>query len=282
MSLAKPILAELDTFEDQGADTCLTCPGLCRWSCPVAEAEARETVSPHGLVVLSGLLKRGIASVESAGDHPFRCSQCGACTEACLHRNDVPLLLDLARSRVVAGHGAPAAVGEVRGNFGVAGNPQGAALDGILARSPPTRTSTSRGAATPSTSRAATRSTGARRPRPRSCGRRCSSASRGWRSRRSPPPAAVSPLLWAGDLEAFAVHAARFANQVRDIGTLVVHDAACAEALVRRYRVFGVELAPAIRHVAAFFAEKLGSPKTAADGAAKRTVAYHDALVGRK
>jgi fumarate reductase (CoM/CoB) subunit B len=277
VALSKPILAELEAFEDKGVDTCLTCPKLCRWACPVAEAEMRETVSPHSLVVLGGFLKKGIATVESAGDHPFHCTHCGACTEACLHKNDVPMLLSLARGRVLQGHAAPAAVSEVRGRFGVAGNPQGAALDGVLARvTSDADVDLSRGgstvyfpgcetlSATPEASTAFLRTTLlfglsglSVTPMSASC---CGLA-----------------LLWAGDLEGFAAHAERFATQVKDVETLVVHDPACAGALGQRYRQVGVDLAPRIVHVGAYLEARLQPTTQSPDGAARPRIAYHDA-----
>lgn len=276
MPLARSTSAELESFEEQGIDTCTTCPGLCRWACPVAEAEARETVSPHALVVLGGLLRRGIASVDTAGDHPYRCTQCGACTEACLHRNDVPLLLDLARARVIAGHGAPQVVSEVRGNFGVAGNPQGVALEGVLARV--TSESDIDLARTGDTVYFPGCETLHRAPEAATAFLRTTLLF-GVSGVSVTPLSALCcglPLLWAGDLEAFAGHAARFAAQVRDIGTLVVHDPACAEALVRRYPAFGVRIVPRVQHVSTFIAGKLGAPRARGEGGPKRMAAYHD------
>src|SRR5689334_11261503 len=124
---ARAALAQLDERESKGIEICTACPTLCRWSCPVAETEMRETVAPHAIVVLSGLVKKTIAAPETAGDLPYHCTHCLACTEACLHKNDVPLMMSLARSRVHA----PPKVSELRGHFGVAGNPQGTALDGV-------------------------------------------------------------------------------------------------------------------------------------------------------
>jgi Fe-S oxidoreductase len=267
---------KLDAFEGKGIETCLTCPSLCRWACPVAEAESRETVSPHRLVTLGGFLRSGTAPVESAADMPYRCSHCGACTEACLHKNDVPLLLSLARHRLVEGHTAPQSVNEVRGRFGVAANPQGAALDGVLAQI----------------------TTAADVDLARQGGvvyfPGCETLS-------SLPDAATSflratllygitgvvvtpisaaccglPLLWAGDLDGFALHAERFAGQVKDVEALLVHDPACADAMKRRYPSFGVELVPRIVHVAEFLADKLGATPAAHEGSPRGSIAYAD------
>lgn len=243
--------------EERGIDTCTTCPSLCRWACPVAEAECRETVSPHALVVLGGFLKRGIAPVEAVGSLPFHCTHCGACTDACLHKNDVPMLLSHARSRVLAGHAAPAAVNELRGNFGVAGNPQGAALDGILARA---------------TSEAdvdlARAGDVVYFPGCETLGSLPEAATAFLRatllfgiSGVSVTPASAAccglALLWSGDLDGFRAHAERFSAQVRDAKHLVVHDPACADALKRRYRELFIRLVPEVHHVSEFLDERL-------------------------
>lgn len=277
MALPKPIARELEEREAKGIDTCVTCPRLCRWACPVAEAEARETVSPHNLVVLSGLLERGIVPAESAGDLPYHCTHCGACTDACLHQNDVPFLLSMARQRVLAGHAAPAAVNEVRGNFGVAGNPQGAALDGILARVT--------GDADVDLARSGRTvyfpgcETLASFPEAASAFLRACSLFGISGVAVTPQSASCCglPLLWAGDLDAFRGHAERFAAQVKDVERLVVHDPACAHTLRVRYPELGVSVAPSVEHVSEFLAAKLGPGSNATlDGQPRRRVAYHE------
>lgn len=266
MALAKSVLSEIDREEDKGIDTCLTCPSLCRWACPVAEAEARETVAPNRLVVLGGLLKRGVAPIESAGDLPYHCTHCGACTQACLHKNDVPMLLSLARGRVLAGHLAPHAVSEVRGRFGVAGNPQGAALDGVLARiTGEADVDLTRGGSTVYFPGCET--LGAL---PEAVGAFLRTTLLFGLSGVSVTPVSAMccglALLWAGDLEGFTAHAERFASQVKDIETLVVHDPACAHAIQRRYPIVGVTVRPKIVHVADFLLDALASTRVVYGG----------------
>ena len=126
------VIQQFDEAETKAIDTCTTCPKLCRWACPVADAEARETTSPWNLMIASGFLKRGLATVDELSDIPYHCTHCGACTEACLHKNDVPLVLSLTRARQLAGHVAPERVVEVCGHFGTAGNAYGTRLEGEL------------------------------------------------------------------------------------------------------------------------------------------------------
>ncbi len=250
---APPAVTEaLNKAEDQGLETCLTCPKLCRWACPVAETEARESTSPHSLVVLGGLLKKKRIEIESVRDFPYHCSDCGACTEACLHHNDVPLLLSMARQRVLKGHAAPTPVEELCGHFGVSGTPQGEPLDHAL---------------TEVTARA-----GKTIERDG-----CSVYIPGCTTLEKAPEVAVSflrgslllgleevtttplsghccglPLFWAGELEAFHAHAKRYAKEVEGIERLVVHEPSCLSCFLHRYPQFGVPLSAKVEHVADF------------------------------
>lgn len=244
-----------ESTEDRGLDTCITCPTLCRWACPVAEAEARETTSPQRLVVLASLLKRERLTPETAGTTPYHCAHCFACTEACLHKNDVPLLLSLARSRIYKAGAAPKAVREVTSHFAVAGNAQGAPLDtalkdaaqaaganvqhggevvyfpgcSTLEHNPGVVTDFLRAAALYGAPVPAVTTTSAS-----CCG---------------------LPLLWAGDVDGFLLHARRLAERLEDVDTLIVEDPTCAHAFSVRYPGFKVALAPKVVTSAAFLAE---------------------------
>lgn len=272
MAQSRAAFALLDERETKGIDTCTTCPKLCRWACPVAEAESRETVSPHALVTLSGLVKREVAPVETMGDLPYHCTHCLACTNACLHKNDVPLMMSLARSRVAH---PPAKVSELRGNFGMSGNPQGTALDGVLAR------------VSEESDVALSRSgkqvyfpgceTLAQFPDAASAFLRASLLF--GLSNVSVTPLSASccgaALFFAGDMEGFRGHAERFAQQLKDVDTLIVHDAACAHAMKQRYADVGVELKTEIKHVSQFLVDKVGAPRQRGGDSAPK-VAYSD------
>ncbi len=275
--MTSTVLAILDEREEQGIQTCTTCPRLCRWACPVAETEARESVSPHSLVVLSGLLKQEKVTASVVGGFPYHCSACGACTEACLHKNDVPLWLAMERSRVLSAGAAPKQVRELCGHFGVAGNPQGVSLEDplneIVVASRATMTREGTTVYLP-----------------------------GCKTIEAMPDAAIAflrgatllgisdicltpasagccglPLFWAGELEGFRAHAIRYAAQFARTNTLVVHDPACAHALQARYPEVGAELHPRVVHPARFLADNLDLEKPEH---AKRydgpTIAYAD------
>jgi Fe-S oxidoreductase len=254
---ARRALSVLDARETKGIETCTTCPKLCRWACPVAEVEARETTSPWALVVASGLVKRGQASPDVFAEVVHHCSGCGACTEACLHGNDVPLLVALARQRAHRGGPIPAGISELRGHFAVAQNPHGRGFDAVLEAA-------------------------------RAAGAPVHEASDAWlfpgcellasgpdalvsllrglavRGAASPAlPAAMTgccglPLFAAGDLAGFRAHAERFAERVRGAKRLLVADPACREALQVRYADVGVPLDVELVDLTRAIADALG------------------------
>ena len=278
MAKGRTVLQVLDEAEDRAIDTCTTCPTLCRWSCPVAEAEARETTSPQRLVVLSGFVKRGRIAVEAARALPYHCSQCGACTEACLHRNDVPMVLAAARSRVLGAGAAPQVIREVVGHFGVSGNPQGTslepALDAVLAETGHKKV---RGGAQVYFPGCTTLEL-----MPEAAVGFLRATSLSGLSDLAVRPSSASccglPLFWAGELEGFRGHAARFAAQFTGVKRLVVHDAACAHALIHLYPQVGVRFEPEVQHVTQYLLDGLRAHDAEAStkGPPEERLAYAD------
>ncbi len=93
-------------------DTCVFCPKLCRFACPVAEAAARETVTPWGLMTRIDDVHVGRAPLDgAAGDLWAHCTGCHRCQAVCKHDNDVPQVLYAARAAAAAAGHAPAALG---------------------------------------------------------------------------------------------------------------------------------------------------------------------------
>ena len=243
---ATATLRILNETEDRALDTCATCPSLCRWSCPVAEAEARETTSPNRLAILAGMLKTKRIQPEQAGATPYHCSHCMACTQACLHDNDVGLLMSLARSRLLGAQTAPEAVDHVSGQFAVAGNPSGQVLEDALAAAagaadqlivaeadevywPGCEVLSNDWDAAGDALRAVALS-GSRRP--------------------SLIPASANccglPLFWAGEIDGFRAHAGFFAAQFARASKVIAHDPTCAHAVQVRYRQVGVTFLPQV------------------------------------
>lgn len=101
-------------------ETCGYCPKLCRSTCPVSNAEPRDTLIPWGKMTTAWLVARGVLPAEHAAAlTAWACTECGACSQFCEHDNPVvPTLLEAraqyrrlsiapaAAERVVAGHRA--------------------------------------------------------------------------------------------------------------------------------------------------------------------------------
>ncbi len=89
-------------------DTCVFCPKLCRFACPVAEAEARETVTPWGLMTLIDDVVRGTRPLDAEAAAVWaHCTGCGRCTAVCHHANPVYEVLTAARAAAAAQGVAP-------------------------------------------------------------------------------------------------------------------------------------------------------------------------------
>ncbi|MEZ4435198.1 MAG: (Fe-S)-binding protein [bacterium] len=89
-------------------ETCAFCPKLCRWACPVADAEGRETVTPWGLMTLVDDVARGRARLDAVTAEVFaHCTGCRRCQHVCKHDNEMPTALMAARAEAVAAGVAP-------------------------------------------------------------------------------------------------------------------------------------------------------------------------------
>lgn len=90
--------------------TCFACPKLCRFACPVAEAEGRETTTPWALMTRAEHVRQGRVPLDAATAQTWEhCTGCGRCTANCRHHVDVAGTLALARAEAVrAGLSSPA------------------------------------------------------------------------------------------------------------------------------------------------------------------------------
>lgn len=91
-------------------ETCGYCPKLCRASCPVSNAEPRDSLTPWGKMSLAWFAARG----ELALDHEqaavsWACTGCYACRDHCDHRNPVSSTLFDARADAFEAGVAPLA-----------------------------------------------------------------------------------------------------------------------------------------------------------------------------
>lgn len=88
----------LDEYRKE-TDYCTYCPKMCRFSCPVAETELRETVTPTGKQTIVHLVREGALELneETTGIF-FKCTGCLHCQVYCAHEIDVPRALESART----------------------------------------------------------------------------------------------------------------------------------------------------------------------------------------
>jgi len=87
---------------DEALGLCTYCPSLCRHACPVATAEGSDTVSPWGMMSLARHVRAGKVEADADVMRTLRaCNGCGACTNACLHENDVMSALVHVRADIV-------------------------------------------------------------------------------------------------------------------------------------------------------------------------------------
>ncbi len=112
-------------------ELCVFCPKMCRFSCPVSEAESREALTPWGkvsLAALSGKTPDASAALAFAG-----CTGCHRCAVYCAHDNDVPKILYAARASAVRAGVAPRAWTELPARFSLLGHGETADLAKVFA-----------------------------------------------------------------------------------------------------------------------------------------------------
>lgn len=107
---ARRSLRMLPTLEPRTPEleTCAFCPKLCRTTCPVSNAEPRETLIPWGKMTASYALALGDRPMTEENAAPaWACTGCLACTEACDHENPVAPTLFESRAALMARGVAP-------------------------------------------------------------------------------------------------------------------------------------------------------------------------------
>lgn len=84
---------------ENSVDMCFYCPKMCHFACPVCVASGDEAYSPGRLMSMFKLANEGTFSFEKGAASFFACSGCYHCQRYCLHGNDVPGVMFLARQR---------------------------------------------------------------------------------------------------------------------------------------------------------------------------------------
>src|SRR5215813_12102356 len=84
---------------DTSTTLCTFCPNLCRHTCPVSNAEPRETIIPRAKMATLGRLRaRELEATAESVAPLYACTGCGACTEVCLHKVEPARALQVGRA----------------------------------------------------------------------------------------------------------------------------------------------------------------------------------------
>ncbi|HLK41111.1 MAG TPA: (Fe-S)-binding protein [Polyangiaceae bacterium] len=221
---ALPVLeARRDALEK-----CVFCPKLCRSTCPVSNAEPRETITPWGKMSGAWMAAHGDVPLDAVhAASAWACSGCWHCRAGCDHRNPVADVLLDARAALARRGLAPPAARRVIDRFpqhdaatqdstrALMNHPRArpGGADALLIGCSYTRR-------LPEEAFDAVSATTALTGRPVELVRRCCGL----------------PLLLAGDAEGFARQVATVARSVAGAARILVVDAGCASTLRRHYR----------------------------------------------
>ena len=62
---------------------CALCPNMCKFDCPVLEAEKNEAVSPSGKMRIAYFIEKGLLESRDAFELMYKCCNCDACKQWC-------------------------------------------------------------------------------------------------------------------------------------------------------------------------------------------------------
>jgi Fe-S oxidoreductase len=222
---------------------CTYCPKLCRHTCPVSNATAKETLTPRDKMATMQLLRRGEVPATVEQTEPlYGCTGCGACTDFCLLKVEPGDVLFRGRAEAERdGRGHPS-LHDFVARFGAHST---AAAVKVRASAPAARRPSEAQIAffpgCDATELGPTMLALCER-----IGAEYVSVADGEHG------CAGYPLFAAGHFDAFRVHAERMARQLAGYARVVVNCPACVWAMRTQYRAHGVPLAPAIEHTSEF------------------------------
>lgn len=222
---------------------CTYCPKLCRHTCPVSNAEAKETLTPRDKMATMRLLQRAeVPRTVEQSEPLYGCTGCGACTDFCLHKVEPGQLLFAGRAEAERdGRGHPAlrdlparfaarstsAAQKVRASAPEAKRPMEAQIAFFPGCDAPELGATMLALC----DRIGAEYVG------------LADGEHG---------CAGYPLFAAGQFDAFRIHAERMARQLAGYARVVVNCPACVWAMRTQYREYGVPLAPVVEHTSEF------------------------------
>lgn len=228
---------------DTSLSYCTYCPKLCRHTCPVSNAEAKETLTPRDKMATMRLLQRAeVPRTVEQSEPLYGCTGCGACTDFCLHKVEPGQVLFRGRAEAERDGRAHPALGDFAARF--AGHSTGAAKKTRAVVPEAKRPSEAQIAFFPgcdSPELAPTMLELCER-----IGAEYVGVADGEHG------CAGYPLFAAGRFDAFRIHAERMARQLAGYARVVVNCPACVWAMRTQYKEHGVPLAPTIEHTSEF------------------------------
>jgi Fe-S oxidoreductase len=221
-------------------ERCVFCPKLCRSSCPVSNAEPRETVTPWGKMSMAYFVaNESVALTPSFATPAWACTGCFGCREHCDHKNDVTGTLFDARSALVAGGAAPEGAKRVLARFEErAAVLESTAADARLSAFVDPRSPVSVLVGCEHARHGTTAGLDAVRATSRLLGTKVSIVS----------VCCGAPLLYAGDRVRFRAQGERLARALESSDELVVADAGCAAAIRIHHASDGLTMRPPVLH----------------------------------
>ncbi len=273
---------------------CAFCPKMCRFACPVAEAEASEAATPAWKGALIRLWAEGRLPLAGAvAEAAYKCTDCLLQRTFCAHGHETPAAYAAVRARAVAEGAAPERARTFVERVRRLGNPFEAALDRKLAGALPPGTPLLEagaradlvffpGCAAVARAPDAARDAAAVLARVESLARArpegrvpCSAAGAG---------CCGLPLFAAGDLEGFRAFAERLAPALSRAREIAVLDPGCAYAIDVLWREHaGIELPARVVTLAERLAARLDHVRAAIVRPARGAFAYHDpCFLGRR
>ncbi|NUP09984.1 MAG: (Fe-S)-binding protein [Polyangiaceae bacterium] len=115
-------------------EKCVYCPKLCRATCPVSNAEPHETLIPWGKMSTSFFMARGdVPIAPEEASVAWACTDCGACTERCDHKNPVGATLTDARADLFERGAAPAGAKDLAASWSAKSEARRAAVAALNA-----------------------------------------------------------------------------------------------------------------------------------------------------
>ena len=251
---------------------CSYCPKLCRFACPVAEAERSETLTPTGKQTVLKLVNDGLLPFDAAAAEPlFMCTGCLISRTYCEHDIEVYPPFEAARREAVRRGVAPAKAMAFEGAWQKRGNPFGAdlatKLEGLL---PPERL-TRGGKVVFFTGCTALHYF----PEQVADAARVLEALRlDWRAFSAEHLCCGQPLLALGHEDAFKKQARETAAALAGAELVVTPCPTCAHVLQDRYPEFGAEISARVVPLVALAAERLSQLLIVRRD--PRSVGYHD------